>query len=289
MKSSLTARWLLAATLLVGSVWMVGCRPDPPDVAAKPPLYGQTAASDPLIIDIPSSALSFRLDARATVTFLYVPPGRFRMGSPVGEADRFPEEATYDVTITRGFYLTETEITQAQWYAVMGDEPSYLSGGSRPVEHVSWLMATAFCRKLSQATGRTCRLPTEAEWEYACRAGSTTAFSFGDDPTAIGEYAWFQDNALPIKTHDVRLREPNAWGFYDMHGNVREWCSDVYGPYPEQPSLDPRGPGGEGERVIRGGSWGYLAGLCRSAQRQHGPEDMSDEYVGLRVVMETAP
>jgi formylglycine-generating enzyme required for sulfatase activity len=279
MKDALTVRWAVLAMAAVGGLWMAGCRHDPPEVAPAPPL----------VIDVPSSEFSFRLDDRATLTFLYVPPGSFRMGSSLVEVDRFPDEVAHDVAISEGFYLTETEITQAQWYAIMGTEPSYLSGANRPVEHVSWQAATEFCLKLSQTTGRICRLPTEAEWEYACRAGSTTAYSFGDDPADLGEHAWFQDNALPIKTHDVALRKPNAWGFYDMHGNVREWCSDVYDAYPDKTTWDPIGPSGEGNRVIRGGSWGYLTGLCRSAQRQHGPEDMSDEYVGLRVVMEVAP
>ena len=272
-------RCALIAAVAAGAMGMASCRHEPPEITAPPSL----------VIDVPSSELSIRLDDRATLAFLYVPPGHFQMGSSADEADRFPDETAHSVTITRGFYLTETEVTQAQWYAIMGTEPSYLSGANRPVEHISYEAAMVFCRKLSQATGRACRLPTEAEWEYACRAGSTTAFSFGDDPADLAEHAWFQDNALPTKTHDVGLKKPNAWGFYDMHGNVREWCSDVYGPYADQPARDPVGPGGTGERVIRGGSWGYLTGLCRSAQRQHGPEDMSDEYVGLRAVMEAAP
>ena len=289
MSDTAIIRWALVATMTAGAMGMIGCRHDPPEVSPQPSLGARPADPNPPVIDVPSTTLSFRLDDRATLTLLFVPPGRFQMGSADDEVDRFPDELAHPVTITRGFYLTETEITQAQWYAVMGNEPGYLSGADRPVEHVSYEASTVFCRKLSQASGRTFRLPTEAEWEYACRAGTTTAFSFGDDPAALGEHAWYQDNALPIKTHDVGLRKPNAWGFHDMHGNVREWCSDIYAPYPDRPARDPRGPDGEGERVIRGGSWGYLPSLCRSAQRQHGPEDMSDEYVGLRVVMEAAP
>ncbi len=289
MKTTLTVQWLLVAALAVAAMSAIGCKHDPPSAVAKPSLEEGSADTGPPVTDIPSPTISFRLDDRATITLLYVPPGRFRMGSPDDEVGRFPDELAHDVTISRGLYMSDTEITQAQWYAIMGDNPSYLAGNSRPIEHVSWLKAKEFCRRLSQATGRTCRLPTEAEWEYACRAGSTTAFSFGDNPAALGDYAWFQDNALPIKTHDVRLKEPNAWGFYDMHGNVREWCADVYGPYPESATQDPSGPGSDGHRVVRGGSWGYLASLCRSSHRQRGPEDMSDEYVGVRIVMEIDP
>jgi len=265
------------------------CRHDPPEVAPRPSLPARPADSGAPVVDAPSSTVSVRLDERATLTLRYVPPGSFQMGSRTDEVDRFPDETPHPVTVSRGFYLAETEVTQAQWYAVMGNEPSFLAGSNRPVEHISYEESTAFCRKLSQATGRTFRLPTEAEWEYACRAGSTTAFSFGDDAAALDDHAWYQDNSLPTKTHEVRLKQPNAWGFYDMHGNVREWCSDVYAPYPDGPVKDPAGPGGQGDRVIRGGSWGYLPGLCRSAQRQSGQEDMSDEYVGVRIVMEAAP
>ena len=136
-------RCALIAAVAAGAMGMASCRHEPPEITAPPSL----------VIDVPSSELSIRLDDRATLAFLYVPPGHFQMGSSADEADRFPDETAHSVTITRGFYLTETEVTQAQWYAIMGTEPSYLSGANRPVEHISYEAAMVFCRKLSQATG----------------------------------------------------------------------------------------------------------------------------------------
>ena len=182
-----------------------------------------------------------------TARMVLIPAGNFMMGE--GE-DR------HAVTISKPFYLGVTEVTQAQYEAVMGANPSEYKGATTPVECVSWDDAAEFCRKLSEKTGQTVRLPTEAEWEYACRAGTQTEFSFGADPSALGDYAWHGGNS-GYYPHPVGRKKPNAWGLYDMHGNVHEWCADWYGEYPKGPVTDPTGPASGTVRVLRGGSWGY--------------------------------
>ena len=166
----------------------------------------------------------------------------------------------HKVTLTQPFMLGVHEVTQAQYEQVMGSNPSKFRGPQNPVETVSWNDALDFCQKLSALpeelkAGRVYRLPTEAEWEYACRAGTTTKYSFGDDESQLGEYAWFVGNA-GRETRPVGLKQPNAWGLYDMHGNVWEWCADWYGGYPSGYVTDPTGPQSGSYRVIRGGSWG---------------------------------
>ena len=197
-----------------------------------------------------------------------IPAGTFRIGSKQGDDDERP---VHEVRLTQPFYLGVTEVTNAQWKAVMGEVPSHWQDDDRPVERVSWNDAVAFCRKLSalpaeRAAGREYRLPTEAEWEYACRAGSKTAYSFGDDEWSLGEHGWFDGNS-DGQTHPVARKKPNAWGLHDMHGNVWEWCSDWYGEYPAGATTDPAGPAGGSSRVFRGGCWLSTAGGCRSACR----------------------
>ena len=212
-----------------------------------------------------------------------VPAGRFVMGSPKTEAGREDDEGPqHEVTIApggRGFYLGVTEVTQAQWEAVMGPGPwkgkSYgQAGADLAANYVSHADATAFCAKLAARVKMDIRLPTEAEWEYACRAGTSTAYCFGDDPDSrlIGTCAWYDRNAKDAgRNHaqKVAQKKPNAWGLYDMHGNVWEWCADWYGPNPYSagPVRDPSGPATGSWRVARGGSWYSRASDCRSANR----------------------
>ncbi len=215
-------------------------------------------------------------------------PGTFLMGSPEGR--RYEDDhARHRVTLTRGVWLGRTPVTQQQWQLVMGGaNPSYHRGDpERPVEQVSWYDAQAFCRKLSQKTGMTFRLPTEAEWEYACRAGSSTDYCFGDDPTALHKFAWFREDLRggAIETQPVGRKAPNAWGLFDMHGNVCEWCEDWYGPpYEALARTDPRGPQVPGRyRVLRGGCIASQARDCRATSRHLSAPTHSYAARGFRV------
>jgi formylglycine-generating enzyme required for sulfatase activity len=201
--------------------------------------------------------------------FALIPAGEFQMGSTSG-ADY--ERPVHTVRISKPFYLGIHEVTQGHWEAVMGNNPSQFKGdANRPIETVSWEEVQKFIDKLNTREGGTkYRLPTEAEWEYAARAGSTTAYSFGDDSSQLGKYAWFAGN-VNNTTHPVRKLQPNAWGLYDMHGNVWEWVQDWYGTYTAEPGTDPQGPTSGSARVIRGGSWNNGAGDCRSAYRLSSP------------------
>ncbi len=181
--------------------------------------------------------------------------------------------------------MQTAKVTQKQWKAVMGSNPSYFKGDDLPVEKVSWDDAQELIRKLNQREGGdTYRLPTEAEWEYACRAGTTTRFSFGDDESRMGEYAWYVGNSRD-RTHPVAQKEPNSWGLYDMHGNVREWCQDRYGDYPLSSVIDPKGPSGGSGRVYRGGSWRYEPRRrVRSAYRNWYNPDFRYIDLGFRLL-----
>lgn len=231
---------------------------------------------------------------------VFIPPGNFRIGSPTNEFLRAADEGPQtDVTITHGFWMGKYEVTQREYLAVVGNNPGQFTGDlSRPVESVSFFDATNYCVLLTLqdlAAGRIppgthYRLPTEAEWEYAARAGTSTRFSFGDDlnNTAVPNYAWTSDNA-GFGTHPVGLKLPNPWGLYDMAGNVYEWCTDWYGPYPGGFAIDPQGPPSNpiGFKVMRGGAWDVPGSSCRSASR--GFEGVSpfitDFILGFRVVL----
>ena len=203
-----------------------------------------------------------------------IPPGEFVMGSPESEPGRWDSEIQHLVRITKPFYLSVHGVTQAQYEQVMGSNPSRSEGPTKPVEQVNWNEAVAFCGKLSVQEGVEYRLPTEAEWEYSCRAGTTTAYSFGNDVSGLGEYAWYKDNSSDI-THPVGSLKPNAWGLFDMHGNVWEWCQDRYGKYEtEQVLVDPKGPASGSTRVLRGGAFVAHPENVRAADRgSHLPGD----------------
>ena len=212
----------------------------------------------------------------------YVPAGEFDMGSPADEKGHEEDEARHRVRISRPFRIGATEVTQAQWQAVMGRRRGRFEGADLPVEDVSWNEAVAFCERLSKAEGKTYRLPTEAEWEYACRAGA--AGRFAGEPLA--DFAWFDDTS-DARTHPVATKKPNAWGLYDVHGNVAEWCADRYAAaYPSGPVTDPTGPAEGKARVVRGGSWASLERGCRCASRGNTPAAYQMGTIGLRVVME---
>jgi len=201
-------------------------------------------------------------DLDEMLRFVRIPAGTFMMGSPENEDERFSRETQHKVTLTRPFEMMVTPVTQALWQAVMGNNPSRFKGPDLPVENVSWDDAQEFIQKLNQMLGTdSLRLPTEAEWEYACRAGTTGA-RYGE----LGEVAWYYDNS-DQKTHPVGQKAPNAWGLYDMLGNVWEWCQDWHGSYPSGPVTDPTGPSAGSFRVDRGGSWRNYARGVRAALR----------------------
>jgi formylglycine-generating enzyme required for sulfatase activity len=210
----------------------------------------------------------------------WIPSGKFRI---------VEGKESHNVMITRPYYLGVFEVTQEQYQRVMGENPSRFKNAKNPVEEVSWVDAVSFCKKLSEvaaekSAGRFYRLPTEAEWEYACRAGTSTAYCFGDARYQLHNYAWYGENSEST-THSVGLKKPNAFGLYDMHGNVWEWCQDWYSDYPSGALIDPRGPSGGTYRVSRGGSWGYDEANCRSAFRStYVPTSRSND-LGFRVAL----
>jgi formylglycine-generating enzyme required for sulfatase activity len=219
-----------------------------------------------------------------------IPAGTFTMGSPDSEQGRGNDEGPQtQVTLTRAFWLGRTEVTQAQWEAVIRNNPSGFKGADLPVEQVSWDDAMAFCRRLTErerAAGRlpdgyVYTLPTEAQWEYACRAGTTGPYA-GDGN--LDDMGWYSQNSGNT-THPVGQKRPNAWGLYDMHGNVWEWCRDWYGNYPGGLVRDPTGPASGSYRVNRGGCWNYPATECHSASRYFlGPGDRL-YFFGFRLAL----
>ena len=232
-----------------------------------------------------SAAPSGRIYTVSSINYkmVYISPGTFMMGSPSSEPKRDSDERQHKVTLTKGFYIGVTEITQNQWKAIMGNNPSRFKGDNLPVESVSWNDCREFIRKLnSQEGGNKYRLPTEAEWEYACRVGTTTRFRIGYSDSRLGDYAWYSSNSSS-KTHPVSRKKPNAWGLYDMHGNVWEWCEDWYGNYPSGHVTDPDGLSSGSSRVGRGGNWGSSAGGCRSADRSGVTPGHGYGFLGFRL------
>ena len=219
---------------------------------------------------------------------IWVEPGKFMMGSPPKEKGRGKSEEQHQVTLTKGFYLGKYEVTQAQWQRVMGSDPSRFKGADHPVEQVSWNDAVDFCRNLTEMERKGGRLPvgwkyvlpTEAQWEYACRAGTTTAYSWGDKITKSN--ANHSESGLR-QTQGVGQYAPNPWGFHDMHGNVWEWCADWLGNYPSGSVTNPEGPASGASRVKRGGSWNYAGRDLRSARRSNNRPSLYFYSVGFRL------
>ncbi len=222
-----------------------------------------------------------------------LPAGEFLMGSPVDDPDaRLDEQPQHQVQISQPFYLSVTPVTQAQYQQVIGENPSHFRGDpQRPVECVSWEDAIAFCRRLSEQEAQTYRLPTEAEWEYACRADTTTRYSFGKDPAELGDHAWYRANSAGT-THPVTRKKPNPWGLHDMLGNVWEWCADGYSvdAYARSPAEDPPGSDSTTARVLRGGCWrDRQVDRFRCAARLALPPIFRFDYRGFRVVRTLEP
>ena len=216
--------------------------------------------------------------------FVLIPAGSFMMGSAEGHEDERP---MHYVTISRPFYLGKYEVTQAQWMALMGNNHSRFKGPNNPVEVVSWDDVQVFINKLNAKEGHNrYRLPTEAEWEYAARAGTKTTYSFGDDEKKLSRHAWYSGNSGRT-THPVGQKHPNPWGLHDVHGNVSEWVWDWYDEnyYANSPDVDPQGPSIGSFRVLRGGSWYGNAKLYRSARRDYSPPDEHGSGMGLRLAL----
>jgi formylglycine-generating enzyme required for sulfatase activity len=231
------------------------------------------------------SNMTLDLGNGVTMKLILIPAGKFIMGSPESEKGRRKDAAPQrEVVITKPFYMGVTEVTQAQYKAVTGVNPSKYKDPTNPVEMVYWNDTVEFCRKLSQKTGKTVRLPTEAEWEYACRAGTTTAFSFGDSESDLGDYGWSDSNSGD-KPHPVGQKKPNPWGLYDMYGSMWEWCQDFFSIYAAGAVTDPAGPGSGTDHVLRGGSWITPWAACRSASRRGGTLEDHNQTFGFRVVV----
>ena len=229
------------------------------------------------------------LPGGSEMEMIYVAPGSFMMGSPEREAKRHRNETLHRVTITKGFWMGKYEVTQQQWESVMGSNPSGFRGDNLPVENVSWFDCIAFVRKVDAACcrqlGGHAHLPTEAQWEYACRAGTQLPYA-----GAKKSMAWYRSNSEG-RSHTVGKKEPNTWGFYDMHGNVWEWCNDLYSTdyYTNSPRYDPQGPISGLRRVFRGGSWSNVATDCRSAYRNKIDPSARINDIGFRLCCSAGP
>jgi formylglycine-generating enzyme required for sulfatase activity len=287
-----------------------------------PVLLGRTVNVTLLDLARGTAAPEFITTRIGQIKLKRIPAGSFLMGSPDDDKEAFGrEKPQHRVRISKPFYVGVYEVTQAQYEAVMGNNPSYFSpnGGGKekvagqltdqhPVKSISWLDAVTFCNKLSEREGRkpfyeidgkevrvpdwsgpSYRLPTEAEWEYACRGNSSTPmrYSFGDDAAELGEYAWFGEDFSKGATHPVGQKKPNGFGLHDMHGNVWEWCWDWFGEdyYKQSPAADPTGPEVASDRVYRGGGWYNLPRYCRSAYRDRDAPGYRFSFLGFRMAL----
>ncbi|MCB1949914.1 MAG: formylglycine-generating enzyme family protein [Nitrosomonas sp.] len=223
--------------------------------------------------------------------FRWCEPGVFLMGSPTDEPERDDDELQHEVTLSKGFWIADTPVTQALWQVVMGENPSKFKGEERPVENISWDDAQAFIAKMNgmKAELKLC-LPTEAQWEYACRSDTTTPFFWGDqiDSTLVNfdgtePYNNGRESEYRKQTVDVKELPCNDWGLYQTHGNVWEWCQDWYGEYPSGPVTDPQDPDNGEYRVLRGGSWFDFGRYCRSAFRDHYAPSARGDSSGFRL------
>ncbi len=239
----------------------------------------------------PAKQITLDLGDGVKLELVPIPAGEFTMGDANGDFDEVP---VHKVTITEPFCLGKYEVTQEQWKAVMGVNPGRYKGEKNPVELVSWNDCQAFVDKLNEKFGKPgikFSLPTEAQWEYACRAGTTTRWSFGDDKAVAGEYVWWDHNA-GYRAKPVGQKKPNPWGLYDMHGNLWEWCADLYGEdyYKQSPRNDPTGPTKGASRVLRGGSFSYdNPKNFRSAFRRMDRPDRPNDHHGVRVAGTLTP
>ncbi len=246
-----------------------------------------------------SDSIEPAYEVLAGIRMATIPGGSFQMGTADTGDEWLAQSRPVRPVSVDSFQLSVTEITQEQFQRVMGRNPSLMRGDStRPVDQVSWIDAVEFCNKLSELAGlhpcysplsREChfpaggfRLPTEAEWEFACRAGTTTKYYFGDSEQDLGHAGWYRDNSRG-STHPVAGLRPNRFGLFDMHGNVWEWCNDWFGDYGDRDTLNPRGPNRSHSKVVRGGAWHYAANGCTSAYRHRAQPEFRLSFVGFRV------
>ena len=267
--------------------------PSKPDYAFDPSSAIITVQDNDVTLSISATNIVDKLD---DIAFISIPAGTFRMGDIHGDGES-DESPVHTVQIS-AFEMSSTEVTQKLYEGVMGTNPSRFERDNLPVERVTWQNAARFCNRLSESTGLepcydestwSCdfsrngyRLPTEAEWEYACRAGTETEYYTGDGWQNLDQAGWYAGNSSNTKI--AGLKEPNAWGLYDMHGNVSEWCTDWYGAYESLPSTDPTGPASGDTRVFRGGNWGNAPRFCRSAYRNFGIPTGWIAGLGFRLV-----
>lgn len=235
---------------------------------------------------------SLSLQNHLGMMFQRIESGAYLMGSPASEAERESDERLHRVVISRPFYMQTTPVTQKQWLPVMGNKAIHFFHPDLPVDGATWYEVEAFIHMLNKMGKERYRLPTEAEWEYCCRAGSTEAYCFGAHPSKLLDYAWFSENSAEENesgsAQRVATRLPNNWGLYDMHGNVWEWVSDWYAALPTEEKTNPKGPSKGLEKVIKGGRWASSAGSCRSASRSYLPPAQTNPGgIGFRLVMET--
>jgi formylglycine-generating enzyme required for sulfatase activity len=246
----------------------------------------------------PPGQLTVDLGGGVKLEMVLIPAGEFMMGCPSSDQDAVDaEKPQHRVRITRPFYLGKYPVTQEQWDAVMGGQATtgddhHFKGLKNPVDTVSWQNCQEFLEQLNRRPGNPgekFQLPTEAQWEYACRAGSSTKYCYGDEESRLGEYAWYDDNS-EHKTHPVGEKKPNAWGLYDVHGNIWQWCEDRFGGgyYAKSPVDDPPGPAAGSDRALRGGAWGSYARSCRSSSRLALTPMYRDENLGFRVARAVA-
>lgn len=272
-----------------------------------------TSGTEKLALSLDLDVETVDLGDGVKLELVWIPPGEFMMGSPYSEKGRSRDEGSrHRVRIKPGFWIGKYEVTQEQWQVIMGNNPSFFKGPNNPVEQVSWNDCQEFLKKLSLRKGKKFRLPTEAEWEYACRAGTETALYTGRltikgerNGPELDAVAWYggnsgvtysggydssgwgekQYNHTKAGTHPVGQKKANAWGLYDMIGNVWEWCQDWKGSYSSGTKTNPQGPSSGGGRVLRGGAWYTLAACCRSACRSGPIPDTRSSGDGFRVVL----
>ena len=240
-------------------------------------LLAATAASGVEPGDVTENSIGMKL--------AFIPPGKFTMGSPDTEVGRVANETAQNVEFKSGFRIGVTEVTQKQWTLIMGSNSSFFKGDSRPVERITWQDAVEFCQRLSKREKKRYRLPTGAEWEYACRAGTTTVYSTGDNKAALAATGWYRANS-ENETHPVGRRQPNHWGLFDMHGNVGEWCAKRSEKRENDANSERLDKETKALRDWRGGSWGLNANDCRSASRFSNNGTFQHFDVGMRVVCE---